>query len=181
MPRDVPFVAATLAAAAAVAVGVLLVGCTAPDGADGSDGADGVGSTAYDRCPDALVDAWLELGRDDDRNAAALDRVPNGPGDLPTDEVRVLCSVALASPEGGAAFTLSVLEGPGSVAEIVGAVAAERGFVEEPSPHPGAALALVSADGSTRYELSLPADEVLTASDFPNASTSFLLEGTIAR
>lgn len=161
-------------AAAAGAIGALVGGCSGA-------GAEGVGSTAYDRCPDAVVDAWLELGRDDGAGAAALDRVPNGPGDLPTGAVRVLCSVALASAEGGTAFTLSVLEGSGTVADVVSAVAAEQGYVEEPSARAGAALALVSADASTRYELSLPGDEVLTASSFPSASTSILLEGTISR
>ena len=70
---------------------------------------EGVGSTAYERCPDALVDAWLALGRDDGGHASALDRVSNGPGDLPVGEVRVLCSIALTHPDGRAAFTLSVL------------------------------------------------------------------------
>lgn len=142
---------------------------------------EGVGSTAYERCPDALVDAWLALGRDDGGHASDLDRVPNGPGDLPVGEVRVLCSIALTHPDGGAAFTLSVLEGPGTVAEIVGGVAAEQGYIEEQAGRPGVALALVSADGGTRYELSLPGDEVLRSSGFPSASTRTLLEGTILR
>lgn len=39
----------------------------------------------------------------------------------------------------------------------------------------------MSADAATRYELSLPGDEVLTSSGFADASTSSLLEGTITR
>ncbi|MGC5077855.1 hypothetical protein [Agrococcus sp. DT81.2] len=96
-------------------------------------------------------------------------------------QVPVLCSVALTAPDGRAAFTLSVLGGPGTVAEVVGAIAAEQGYVEERSTPPGVALALVSADGGTRYELSLPGDEVLSAAGFEGASTSNLLEGTITQ
>lgn len=142
---------------------------------------EGVGSTAYDTCPDAMVDAWLSLARDDGQGAADLDRAPNGPGDLPVGEARVLCSIALTHPEGDAAITLSVLAGPGAIPAVVAAVAESQGFVEVEPARPGVALALVSADGATRYELSLPGDEVLTSSGFDDASTSYLLEGTITR
>lgn len=165
---------ARLRACAVATLAVSMAGCS-PAGS-----VDGFGSTAYERCPDELVDAWLELGRADGQSAHHLDHSPNGPGDLPIGAVPVICSVALTHADGAAAFTLTVLEGPGTVAELVRAVATEQGYVEEQSARPGAALALVSSDGTTRYELSLPGDDVLTSSGFPSASTSNLLEGTIA-
>lgn len=168
MSRAVPL---RVGIAAAAAVACSLAACST------AGSTQGIGSTAYERCPDELVDAWLDLGRDDGYGAADLERSANGPGDLPVGQVTVLCSVALTDPDRGAAFTLSVLASPGAVPEIVAAIAAEQGYVEEESPRPDTALRLVSSDGSTRYELSLPGDEVLTSSDFESAGTAFLLEG----
>ncbi|KAA6431989.1 hypothetical protein FQ330_09365 [Agrococcus sediminis] len=200
MPR-IPLLAAVAAAAA-----LALAGCsgnvpppnyatTAP-GADGptpaapapdsappatvSDpGTEGEGSTAYDRCPDSLIDAWLRLGDAPSLTAADLEPVPNGPGDLPTGEVVVVCSVALTDPTGAATHTLSVLEGPGTVPETVAGVAGERGFEEEPAEG-DAALILVSEDAATRYVLHRPGADVLTDGGIESTEDRYLLEGTVA-
>lgn len=101
-------------------------------GCSGAGTEEGVGSTAYDTCPDAMVDAWLSLGRDDGQGAAELDRTPSGPGDLPVGEARVACSIALTHPEDGAVFTLSVLAGSGATPRVVAAVAEAQGSKSSP-------------------------------------------------
>ncbi|UOV99885.1 hypothetical protein [Agrococcus sp. SCSIO52902] len=198
MPR-IPLLAAVATAAA-----LTLTGCSGnvppPNYATTAPGADGPspaapapdsappvtasdpgaeGSTAYDRCPDSLIDAWLWLGDDPSLTAADLEPVPNGPGDLPTGEVVVVCSVALTDPTGAATHTLSVLEGPGTVPETVAGVAGERGFEEEPAEG-DAALILVSEDAATRYVLHRPGADVLTDGGIESTEDRYLLEGTVA-
>ena len=140
----------------------------------------------YELCPEGLADAWLELGGAEAAGVADAVSLADftiravGVGTPPVGSIEVVCSTALEHPNGERTTTLSVLAGPGGIAEIVAAIGVDRGLREEASPQAGAALALVSDDGATRYVLFRPGAPMLAEAGIEPAATSYLLEGTVS-
>lgn len=131
----------------------------------------------YERCTDALVDAWLHAGTGDDVSARDVDPRSVGWGTQPTGDARVACAVELDLPEGAGVAVLTVLTGDG-VPDAVATAAADQDLAATETGQTGAVASYAAADDSVRYTLFGPPDPVLSTSGIAGADDAHLLEGT---